>query len=179
MQAMGTPLLAGRLFTPADNENSQLVTIVNHKFAEHYWPGSERHRQAPAPWHARRSQTPWVTIVGEVADVKEDSPDLPDKEQYYQPVEQFEKSLGSLGSPTTSKWQRRLHRLTHRAWSPSRWEMCLRATVRSIDSQLALDQVQSMQHTVSDSEAPRRFNTALISAFALPRCCWRRLASTV
>ncbi len=39
MQAMGTPLLAGRLLTPADNANSQLVSIVNQKFAEHYWPG--------------------------------------------------------------------------------------------------------------------------------------------
>src|SRR5580704_8524280 len=43
----------------------------------------------------------------------------------------------------------------------------LRAAVRSIDSQLPLNQVQSMERTVSDSEAPRRFNTALISAFAI------------
>jgi len=43
----------------------------------------------------------------------------------------------------------------------------LRIAIRTIDPQLPLDQVQSMEHTVSDSEAPRRFNTALISAFAL------------
>lgn len=43
----------------------------------------------------------------------------------------------------------------------------LRATVRSIDAQLPLTQVQSMERTVSDSEAPRRFNTAVISAFAI------------
>lgn len=42
----------------------------------------------------------------------------------------------------------------------------LRATVRSMDPQLPLDQVQSLERTVSDSEAPRRFNTALIAAFA-------------
>jgi hypothetical protein len=28
-------------------------------------------------------QTPWMTIVGKVADVKEDSPDSPSNEQYY------------------------------------------------------------------------------------------------
>ena len=42
----------------------------------------------------------------------------------------------------------------------------VRATVRSIDPQLPLAQVQSMERAVSDSEAPRRFNTVLISAFA-------------
>src|SRR6516164_6201006 len=43
----------------------------------------------------------------------------------------------------------------------------LRATVRSIDPQLPLTQVQGLERTVSDSEAPRRFNTAVISAFAI------------
>ena len=112
MQAMGTPLLAGRLLTPADNENSQLVAIVNQKFAEHYWPGGnaigKRLRIG-----MQESQTPWVTIVGEVADVKEYSPDLPDKEQYYQPIDQFEKSLGTFGSPGGLTGQRRLHRPAH------------------------------------------------------------------
>jgi ABC-type antimicrobial peptide transport system permease subunit len=42
----------------------------------------------------------------------------------------------------------------------------LRATVRSIDAQLPLYQVQTMEHAISDTEAPRRFNTALISSFA-------------
>jgi ABC-type antimicrobial peptide transport system permease subunit len=42
----------------------------------------------------------------------------------------------------------------------------LRATVRSLEPQLPLDQVQRVERTVSDSEAPRRFNTALIAAFA-------------
>jgi ABC-type antimicrobial peptide transport system permease subunit len=36
-----------------------------------------------------------------------------------------------------------------------------------MDPQLALAQVQSMERAVSETEAPRRFNTILISAFAL------------
>jgi putative ABC transport system permease protein len=42
----------------------------------------------------------------------------------------------------------------------------LRATVRSLEPQLPRDQVQSLECTVSDSQAPRPFNTALIAAFA-------------
>jgi putative ABC transport system permease protein len=38
--------------------------------------------------------------------------------------------------------------------------------VRSLDPQLPLTQLQTMEHAISDSEAPRRFNTVLISSFA-------------
>jgi putative ABC transport system permease protein len=46
-------------------------------------------------------------------------------------------------------------------------ENVLRATAGAIDPQLPLVQIQSMEQALSDSEAPRRFNTALISAFAI------------
>jgi len=50
---------------------------------------------------------------------------------------------------------------------PEQMANVLRATVRSVDPQLPLAQVQSMERAVSDSEAPRRFNTAIITAFAV------------
>jgi ABC-type antimicrobial peptide transport system permease subunit len=53
------------------------------------------------------------------------------------------------------------------ATEPEQTANVLRATVGSMDSQLPLTQIQSMEQTVSDSEAPRRFNTILISAFAV------------
>ena len=46
-------------------------------------------------------------------------------------------------------------------------ENVLRATVRSIDPMLPLTQVQTMEGTISQSEAPRRFNTVLIGSFAV------------
>jgi ABC-type antimicrobial peptide transport system permease subunit len=42
----------------------------------------------------------------------------------------------------------------------------LRGVVRSIDPQLPLTYVESMDRVVSEVQAPRRFNTALISCFA-------------
>jgi len=166
LQAMGIPLLAGRFFTPADTADSQMVAIVNRKLAEHYWPGADpigkRLRIG-----TRELQTPWVTVVGEVAGVKEDSPDLPDAEQYYQPIDQFEKSLGSLATPVDPPRGNGDYIALRTAMEPEQMANVLTATVRSIDPQLPLTQVQSMDRTVSDSEAPRRFNTVLISAFAI------------
>jgi ABC-type antimicrobial peptide transport system permease subunit len=43
----------------------------------------------------------------------------------------------------------------------------LRAAVASIDPQLALDQVRTMDEAISQTEAPRRFNTVLITVFAI------------
>jgi ABC-type antimicrobial peptide transport system permease subunit len=43
----------------------------------------------------------------------------------------------------------------------------LRAVVRSIDPQLPLMHIESMEQVVSEGQASRRFNTILISCFAL------------
>ena len=165
LQTMGVPLLAGRFFTPADTAEAQLVAVVNRKLAEHYWPGAD-----PIGKRLRigtqETETPWITIVGEVTDVKENSPDSPDKEQFYQPVEQVEKSVGSLASPTDVNGNGG-YIVVRTAMEPDQMANVLRATVSSIDPQLPLTQVQSMERSVSDTEAPRRFNTAVIAAFAI------------
>ena len=49
----------------------------------------------------------------------------------------------------------------------TRVENAARTTVRSIDAQLPLTPVQTMEQVVAQSEASRRFNTIIISRFAL------------
>lgn len=163
-QAMGIPLLQGRVFTESDTATAQLVVIVNHKFAQRYWPG-----QSPLGKRMRfgtpEMQSPWLTVVGEVADVKEGSPDAPDKQQYYQPVAQAEAAAGSLGSPTDLNGNSGFIAL-RTSTPPEQMTNLLKSTVHSIDPQLPLSQVQTMEHAVAGSEAPRRFNTALITSFA-------------
>jgi ABC-type antimicrobial peptide transport system permease subunit len=114
----------------------------------------------------QETKIPWLTVVGEVADVKEASPDVPSKQQYYLPVDQYEKSIGPFASPTDLNGNGGYIAI-RTATEPEQIANVLRVSVRSIDPQLPLSQVQTMEHAVSDSEAPRRFNTALISAFAL------------
>jgi ABC-type antimicrobial peptide transport system permease subunit len=50
--------------------------------------------------------------------------------------------------------------------TPDQMVGLLQSTVRSIDPQLPLTQVESMDSVVAEGQAPRRFNTVLISAFA-------------
>ena len=53
------------------------------------------------------------------------------------------------------------------AFPPERMTQVLRTAITEIDPLLALQQVQPMDDAISNIEAPRRFNTALITAFAV------------
>lgn len=162
--AMGIPLLRGRYLNDDDTASSQLVVVVNHKLAEQSWPG-----QNPIGKRLRigllNMQTPWMVVVGEVADVKENSPDGPSTQQLYTPVDQEEKDIGSLAQPGDLQGNGGFVALRSSV-PPEQMENTLRSTVRSIDPQLPLTQVQPMTHALSESEAPRKFNTFVISSFA-------------
>jgi predicted permease len=162
--AMGIRLLRGRFFTEADHAGTQLVLIVNHEFAEHYWPNQDpigkRIRVGTA-----QMQTPWLTVVGEVSDTQLLSPDNPATKQYYMPVDQSEDAIGTLAQPGDLNGNGGYIAL-RAAVPPEQMENALRSTVRSLDPLLPLTQVQTMEQVVSDSEASRRFNTVLISSFA-------------
>jgi predicted permease len=164
-EALGIRLLRGRVFAEADSANSQLVAIVNRKMAERYWPGED-----PIGKRLRRgmpeTSTPWMTVVGEVDDVKLGSRDAETMPQVYQPVSQTVASEGVLASAgelsAADGWIVLRSRM-----APEQMENALRATMRKADPQLPLYQMQTMERAISKSEAPRRFNTVLITSFAI------------
>jgi predicted permease len=165
IQALGIRLLRGRTFTEADNAGSQLVALVNSRLAQRYWPG-----QDPIGKRFRRgmqeTKTPWMTVVGEVDSVKMGSPDERTADHFYQPVDQTAISEGDFASAgeVNADYGYIVLR-TH--VEPEQMENALRATVHGIDPQLRLYHMQTMEHAIAGSEAPRRFNTILISCFAL------------
>src|SRR5258708_5745628 len=137
-EALGIRVLRGRVFTESDNANSQLVAIVNRKMAEQYWPG-----QDPIGKRLRRgmpeTSTPWMTVVGEVDDVKLGSRDAEAMPHVYQPVTQTAASETVLASVVALSappaWT-----VLHIRMDPEQMEGTLRATVRQIDPQLPLHQ---------------------------------------
>lgn len=163
--ALGVRLLRGRLFTDADKADPPLVAIVNHKLAEHYWPGEN-----PIGKRLRRgmpeTSTPWLTVVGEVGDVKLGSADGQTAEQFYQPATQVVASEGVFASAgdlmAHDGWI-----VLHSSLPPEQVENAMRTVMQKIDPQLAFFNMKTLDQVVSDSEAPRRFNTVLISSFAI------------
>ena len=67
-EAMGIPLVEGRLFADADNDDpSRAVAIVSRAFAARFWPGQSALGQRVAP--NGRTDSGFHTVVGVVGDV--------------------------------------------------------------------------------------------------------------
>jgi putative ABC transport system permease protein len=165
-RSMDIPLLEGRWFAPNDNATAPLVVLVNKSMASHSWPG-----QSPVGkrMHVGNPQKglPWATVVGVVADIKGGSRDEPTLDQWYAPARQPAILLGDAAASGTLTAPGGALITLRSALPPEQMVQTLRSTVAEVDPLLALDPVQTMNDLVANVEAPRRFNTDLISAFAL------------
>jgi putative ABC transport system permease protein len=161
-RALDIALLEGRTFTADDRSNTPLVVIVNQSMARHSWPGQ---RAIGKRMHAGnpRNRLPWATVVGVVADTKLGSRDEPSIDQYYSSALQ----PAVLGNPEDSTGLPSGYVTLRSALPPEQLVQTLRSTMAGIDPLLALQDVQPMRDALSNVEAPRRFNTDLITAFAL------------
>ncbi len=162
-QAMGIRLIQGRLFNADDKQGASLVALVNQKLANRFWPKGDvigRRVRIGTP----ESKTPWVTIVGVVENTKMNALDAPDHEQIYAPSQQFLGMLGQFAPKDQGGFGGFI--VLRSTLPPEQMTNSLRAAVASLDPLLALQQIQTMDQQLSSSEAPRRFNTSIISAFA-------------
>jgi predicted permease len=163
-RAAGIAILRGRDFTEADREGAPLVVIVNRTLAERYWPGQDpigKRLKIGVP----ETPLPWMTVVGEIADIKETSADAATLNQFYTTPSQFKTALGSFAPPDAIMGNYGSI-VIRAALPPEQMADSLRAVVHSIDPQLPLTHVQSMEQVVTEGQASRRFSTALISSFA-------------
>jgi predicted permease len=164
-RSMGIPLLDGRYFTEDDRADTALVVIINQSMAKHSWPGQ---RAVGKRMHvgSPKQPLPWATVVGVVADTKMGSRDQPSDDQWYTPAEQPAtlhgiEPAGKLTDPASGF-------ITLRSsLPPEQMTQTVRYAVADVDPLLALQQVQTMDEALSNNEAPRRFNTDLITTFAV------------
>lgn len=164
-RAMGIPLLEGRYFTENDNSSSPLVIIVNQSMARHCWPGQQAIGKRLHIGNPKKG-LPWLSVVGVVADTKIGPRDEPNVDQWYAPLEQPASLTGS--APTEKLTASVGGYITVRSiLPPEQMIQTLRWTVAEVDPLLALREVLPMMDAISNVEAPRRFNTQLITAFAV------------
>ena len=152
--AMGVRLLAGRWFDAGDTPEKPPVTIVNESLARRYFPGT-----APADVVGKRvtfgrpqDNAPWVTIVGVVADEKQDGLDRPAEPTEYSSIGQRQQNPLTFVVRTTVDTEAAI--------------AAARAQVHAADKDLALTQVATLEEVVDASMAGARFRTTLLSGFA-------------
>ena len=163
-RAAGIPILRGRDFNDADRPGAPLVVIVNRTLAERYFPGQNPigkrlHFGLPV------TDLPWMTVVGVIGDVKQTAADAETQSQIYSPADQNRDLHGQdiTPEPVTSRFGSIVLRTQV---PPERMADSLRAVVRSLDPQLPLTHVQTMEQVIDEGRASLRFNTILVSSFA-------------
>jgi putative ABC transport system permease protein len=162
--AMGIPLLEGRSFTMHDDSNAPLVVIVNQSMARDCWPGQGAIGKRMHVGNPRK-ELPWATVIGVVADTKMPR-DVPSIDQWYTPMDQPATLYGS-GTPGNLSGPPSGYITMRSALDPEHMIHTLRSTIAEIDPLLALQEVRPVTDAVSAIEAPRHFNTDLITAFAV------------
>jgi putative ABC transport system permease protein len=148
-QVLGVPLVRGRMFTAADTAERAPVAIVNETTARRHWPGADPVGKR-FTFGAPSDRTPWITIVGVVADTRRGGVDVPPWTESYIPHTQDPRSMTVL---------------VRSDGDPVALATALRGVVREADPDLALANVSTVAELVDDQIAPRRFNTWLLSAF--------------
>jgi putative ABC transport system permease protein len=156
--AMGVPLLRGRVFTDQDREGSLPVCIVDESMASAYWPGEDpigRRIRLGGP-HPE-NDSPWMEVVGVVAHVKNYGVDQDSRVETYVPV--LQNPLGWLS-------------LVVRAWGePTSLTAAIRQAVRSVDPEVPVYNVRTMEEILSNAVAGRRLSVMLLSLFAALALC--------
>ncbi len=84
-ESLRVPLVDGRLFAPSDGAETQPVAIVNQAMARRFWPN-----RSPIGARLRQGGTDsvWRTVVGVVADIRNDDADQPPLPYLYVPLAQ-------------------------------------------------------------------------------------------
>jgi len=163
-RAMQIPLIEGRYFNESDRADQPLVVIVNQTMARHSWPGESPIGKRMHVGNPKK-EYPWATVIGVVADTRLGSRDEPTDDQWYMSSQQ-PAILGGNADRTLTNPVGGFITLRS-ALAPEQMEQVLRAAVAEVDPLLALQQIQPMNDVISNVEAPRRFNTDLITAFAI------------
>jgi putative ABC transport system permease protein len=163
-RAMGIPLVAGRYFTQEDRADAALVVMVNQAMARHCWPGQNALGKRIHVGNPQKGY-PWATVVGVVADTTLGPRDAPVADQWYMPSEQPAILYGANAQPNLVQ-PAGGYVVLRASLEPRQMEGVLRSTVAEVDPLLALTDVGTMQEAMANVEAPRRFNTDLMTSFA-------------
>lgn len=162
-RTMGIPLRAGRDFTERDTPDAPGVIILNETLARRYWPDEDPAGKRVTLDDPRdRSRAPqWMTVVGVVKDVKQESwVDTPSNEIYVP----FQQSRGFFAG--TARHYTSMSIVVRTTVEPQSLAAAAQETVRAFDHNVAVSNVVSMEQVIADALWQPRFNLQLIGLFA-------------
>jgi predicted permease len=144
------PLLQGRLLTESDREDTPEVALVNRTLAERFWPGED---PLGRRFRIALEQTDWITIVGVVGDVRQHGLENDVRPEVYRPLRQNRRQVGTA-------------MLVRTAADPEAVAAAVREAVWSVDPNIPLARLRTMEDVIQESVAQPRLVSGLIGALA-------------
>lgn len=155
LQTLRVTLLKGRLLEPRDRAGSLPVTVVSEEFARQAWPGEDPIGKRVRRGGPARTDFPWLTVVGMVADVKEDLFNYRvNRPVWYLPYAQVDNT-------------RPLSLVVRTAGDPAALTSAVRQTIRAVDRDLPMPTALTMRAHVTTVVVSERFSAVLMAAFAI------------
>jgi putative ABC transport system permease protein len=159
-QALGIPLLAGRLFTAQDRADTPPVTIVDEEFVRRNFANAPLASALGRRVRVEGNDEPWREIVGVVRHVRHDRLDEQPLAEIYRPWTQLDpKQFGD--------WLRAMDFIVKTNLDATAVIPAIRREIRSIDPDQPLGPVATLESLLNRSVAPRRLNLALIAIFSV------------
>src|SRR5262249_9236111 len=155
-ETMGIALIRGRCFDDRDRVDSQPSVIISDSIAKRFWPDQDPIGKR-LKWGPPQATTPWLTVVGVVADVKNGPLDQKTRAHTYQSYAQAAGGLAMFGPSNVA---------VRSSITPEALTNSVREAVGGLDPQLAINNIRTMTEVMETSISPRRFNTFLLSVFA-------------
>jgi predicted permease len=158
---MQIPLLRGRDLSPADNQATPGVVIVNEAFVRKYFsPGDDPIGKRIVFGNPEKG-APWLTIIGTAKDARQEEwAAAPEPEAYLAALQNKE----YLEDPSTHTGY--LTVVVRTQIDPAKMIGSVRAAVRSFDPSLPISQVTTMDDAVASANAQPRFELTLLGVFA-------------
>jgi putative ABC transport system permease protein len=152
-RTLGIPLVRGRDFTAADDENAPRVGIVNTRLAQQYFPGRDPIGKRFMFGHPSAATSPeWITIVGVAGDTKLYGLGNPSRLEVYVPYRRYPPGDVTL--------------LVQSAMEPGPLAAAMRRVVAAIDPDQPISSVATMGALRRASVGDRRATLMLLSAFS-------------
>jgi predicted permease len=147
------PLRRGRLYTEREATEAHGVVLINEALARKYFP-NENPIGKQVTVHSRPpSRNPPVEIIGIVGDVKQETLDGAAEPTFYWPHSEL-----ALPSLTL---------VLRTAGDPLNVAAAARGVIRSLDPEQPVAEVRTMESLLSESMGRARFNTVLLTVFAV------------
>jgi predicted permease len=162
---MQTPLLRGRFFTEADNENAPRVAVIDEDFAGKYFPGQDpigKHVHFVEQQSGGLRADEIIGVVGHVKQfgLQQDSLQTLHA-QVYEPFMQMPDFLMQRVAEGSDTFVR-----TRQGVDPTSVFPAIRHASTQQDSQMVVDNLQPMKQAVADSISNQRFAMTLLAVFA-------------